>query len=348
MTYRERVLTSKPDLERRERLLASRGLSAPGNEDVIYGLFDCDGRLVATGSLVRNVIQGVAVLEEYDGEGLTAKILTLLLRHASERGLWHLFLFANISSAPRFESMGFRTVASAASSSLLEWGRPGIEEFLAGLAEIRTAETAGNGVRGASCVVVNCNPFTLGHRYLIEQAAAVSDRLYVLVVKEDMSEFPFDIRFNLVREGVSDIGNVTVESGGDYTVSAATFPSYFTREEDLAHVHAELDLEIFASKIAPVLRVTRRFVGEEPFSGVTRVYNSTMKRVLPPRGIQVTEMKRLEIGGEPVSASRVRRLLREGRVEEASELAPSCTRFFFDTPEFKQILRSIAEKHSSR
>ncbi|MDR1133400.1 MAG: [citrate (pro-3S)-lyase] ligase [Synergistaceae bacterium] len=337
--YYERILTSRSDLEQRERLLVSRGLRAPGGEDVIYGLFDCDDRLSATGSLVRNIIQGVAVREEYDGEGLTSKILTLLLRHASERGLRHLFLFTKTDSAPRFASLGFRTVAAAASSSLLEWGRPGIEEFLA-----RLSETAGNETTGASCVVVNCNPFTLGHRYLIEQAAAASGRLYVLVVKEDMSKFPFDVRLRLVSEGVSGIGNVTVASGGDYAVSGATFPSYFTREEDLASEHAELDLEIFASMIAPVLRVTRRFVGEEPFSGVTRVYNQTMKRVLPPRGIQVTELKRLEIGGEPVSASRVRRFLGEGRLEKARELVPPCTRFFFETPEFKPILKSIAEK----
>ncbi|MDR0652506.1 MAG: [citrate (pro-3S)-lyase] ligase [Synergistaceae bacterium] len=339
--YYERVLTSKSDLKQRECVLASRGLRAPGGEDVIYGLFDCDDRLVATGSLVRNIIQGVAVREEYDGEGLTAKILTSLLRHASERGLWHLFLFTKPGSAPRFESMGFRTVASAASSSLLEWGRPGIGEFLAGL-----AETSGSETGDASCVVVNCNPFTLGHRYLIEQAAAASDRLYALVVKEDLSEFPFDVRFRLVSEGVSGIGNVIVASGGDYAVSWATFPSYFTREEDLASAHAELDLEIFASRIAPVLRVTRRFVGEEPFSGVTRVYNQAIKRLLPPRGVQVTELKRLEIRGEPVSASRVRRFLGEGRIEEARELVPPCTRFFFETPEFEPVLKSIAEKRS--
>ncbi|MDR1579198.1 MAG: [citrate (pro-3S)-lyase] ligase, partial [Synergistaceae bacterium] len=169
-----------------------------------------------------------------------------------------------------------------------------------------------------------------------------------LVVKEDVSEFPFDVRFRLVSEGVSDIGNVVVASGGDYAVSGATFPSYFTREEDLASAHAELDLEIFASRIAPVLRVTRRFVGEEPFSGVTRVYNSTMKRILPPRGIEVTELKRLEIRGEPVSASRVRRLLGEGRIKEARELAPPCTQFFFDTPEFEPVLRLIAGKRSSQ
>lgn len=348
MMYHERVLTSKSDLEQREEILVSRGLRAPGGEDVIYGLFDRDGRMAATGSLVRNIIQGVAVREEHDSEGLTAKILTALLRHASERGIWHLFLFTKTDASSRFASMGFRIVAAAASSSLLEWGRPGIEEFLARLAEIRLAETAGRETGGASCVVVNCNPFTLGHRYLIEQAAAAGDRLYVLVVKEDVSEFPFDIRFRLVSEGVSDIGGVIVASGGDYAVSGATFPSYFTRDEDSASAHAELDLEIFASRIAPALRVTRRFVGEEPFSGVTGVYNSTMKRVLPPRGIQVTELKRLEIRGEPVSASRVRRFLGEGRVEKALELVPSCTRSFFETPEFEPIRRSIAEKLSHR
>jgi [citrate (pro-3S)-lyase] ligase len=190
-------------------------------------------------------------------------------------------------------------------------------------------------------VVVNCNPFTVGHRYLVERAAAASERLYVLVVREDRSEFPFEVRFRLVREGVSDLENVVVLSGGEYCVSAATFPSYFTREEELASVHAALDLTIFAARIAPALSVKKRFVGTEPFSPVTNIYNETMKDLLPRWGIEVEEVKRLEIDGEPVSASRVRALLREGQMEKVKALVPPSTWRWFASPEAVPILERL-------
>jgi [citrate (pro-3S)-lyase] ligase len=302
-------------------------------------LFDDIGHLAATGSLVGKIIQGVAVEQKYDGEGLLAKILTVLLRCASERGIWHLVIFTKPEAEARFASLGFKTVVSVRSSALLEWGRPDIGDYLAGLAGAADGNTSGE----SSCVVVNCNPFTLGHRYLIEKAASLSRRLYVLVVEEDRSEFPSYVRFRLVRDGVEDIGNVSVLRGGEYVISNATFPSYFTRESELASAHAELDIEIFASRVAPALSVNHRFVGTEPFSRVTSIYNDVMKRILPARGIRVSELERLDIGGEAVSASRVRALLKAGNIGEALKLVPLSTRNFFDSgsDEFRQVLEKL-------
>ena len=360
--YAERTLLLPSDLAQRAELLASRGLSVPGGDtclasasDVVLGLFeDSPGgdRLAATGSLIGHTLQGIAVREELEGQGLTSKLLSLLLRRAADSEIWHLFLFTKPQETPRFSELGFRLIAATGSAALLEWGRPGIEEFLQSLS--RTAESSPHpavGGLGASppvmgpgptaLVVVNCNPFTLGHRYLIERAAANSHRLCVLVVQEDRSEFPFETRFRLVKEGVSDLANVTVLSGGEYCVSAATFPSYFTRREELASAHAVLDLTIFAARVAPALSVKKRFVGTEPFSPVTNVYNETMKDLLPRYGIEVEELERLEIEGEPVSASRVRYLLREGRMEEAKALVPVCTRRWLASSEAAQVLERL-------
>jgi [citrate (pro-3S)-lyase] ligase len=304
----------------------------------VLGLFgDSGDRLVATGSLIGHTIQGVAVQEELEGQGLTSELLSLLLRYAADSEIWHLFLFTQPQEVLRFAGLGFRLVAATSSAALLEWGYPGIEEFLQDLrhvAELSSPLSLLNKPHSCpdGCVVVNCNPFTLGHRYLIETAAAKSRRLYVIVVQEDRSEFPFDVRFRFVREGVSDLGNVIVLSGGEYCVSAATFPSYFTRREEFASVHAALDLTIFAARVAPALSVGKRFVGTEPFSAVTNVYNETMKALLPRYGIEVEELRRLEIGGESVSASRVRALLREGRMEEAKALVPPSTRLWLTSP----------------
>ena len=124
----------------------------------------------------------------------------------------------------------------------------------------------------------------------------------------------------MVRRGVADLANVVVLSGGRYAVSSLTFPSYFTKEENLAKAHTAIDAEIFCRHIAPALGVTRRFVGTEPLSAVTAVYNETLKGRLPRAGIEVTELARLEKDGAPVSASRVRALLGESLKRPSAEV----------------------------
>ena len=133
----------------------------------------------------------------------------------------------------------------------------------------------------------------------------------------------------MVRRGTADMENVVVIPGGRYAVSSLTFPSYFTKEENLAKAHTAIDAEIFCRHIAPALKVTGRFVGTEPLSPVTAVYNDTLKNRLPRAGIEVTELGRLEKDGAPVSASRVRALLGESLkcptadvVAELSRLLP--------------------------
>ena len=147
-----------------------------------------------------------------------------------------------------------------------------------------------------------------------------SDIVYLLVVEEDKSLFSFKDRFEMVRRGVADLANVVVLSGGRYAVSSLTFPSYFTKEENLAKAHTAIDAEIFCRHIAPALGVTRRFVGTEPLSAVTAVYNETLKGRLPRAGIEVTELVRLEKDGAPVSASRVRALLGESLKRPSAEV----------------------------
>lgn len=46
--------------------------------------------------------------------------------------------------------------------------------------------------------MMNANPFTNGHRYLIQQAAAQCDWLHLFLVKEDSSRFPYEDRLDLV------------------------------------------------------------------------------------------------------------------------------------------------------
>lgn len=175
-------------------------------------------------------------------------------------------------------------------------------------------------------VVVNCNPFTLGHRYLIEKAASEVTHLYVFVVEEDKSMFPFKDRIELVKQGIKDIKNVTVFPSGKFIISTRTFAAYSNKDKLQNNtIDASTDVKIFAEYIAPSLGITIRFAGEEPLCNVTNQYNHTMKTILPQYNIDFKVIERKESGGAPISASRVRKLLINREFEEISRLVPSTT-----------------------
>ena len=172
------------------------------------------------------------------------------------------------------------------------------------------------------CIVMNCNPFTLGHRYLIEQAAKQVERLYVMVVREDCSLFAYTERKAMVEQGVADIENVSVLDGSDYAISRATFPTYFLKRlDDAADTQMLLDLDLFRRHIAPALGATVRFVGTEPTDQLTRRYNQLMHEALK----DVREINRLEKDGNAVSASRVRKAMEEGDMNTIRQLVPPTT-----------------------
>lgn len=175
-------------------------------------------------------------------------------------------------------------------------------------------------------LVMNCNPFTLGHLHLVEFAAARVALLYIFVVEEDKSEFPFADRFELVKRGVKNFSNVEVLPSGKFIISQQTFSGYFnkSRLQDVA-VDSSEDVEIFAREIAPTLGITIRFAGEEPTDGVTRQYNETMRQILPCHGVDFCEIPRKTFGGEIISASTVRELLKRGDFDTIKNLVPETT-----------------------
>lgn len=175
-------------------------------------------------------------------------------------------------------------------------------------------------------IVMNCNPFTLGHRYLIEHAAASCDYLMIFVVQENKSIFPFDDRLKLVDEGVADLNNVTVIPSGRFIISSLTFSEYFNKAEiqDRA-IDSSLDLTLFARDIAPCLNITVRFAGEEPFDKITKQYNDSMRAILPEYGIEFVKIPRKECKGSPISASRVRELLEKREFDEIARIVPQTT-----------------------
>ena len=169
-------------------------------------------------------------------------------------------------------------------------------------------------------IVMNCNPFTLGHQYLIESALKKVSFLYIFVVSEDKSEFKF------VLEGTKHLSNIKVIPSGKFIISQNTFSSYFekSKKQDII-IDTTEDVEIFARHIAPVLGVSVRFLGEEPFDMITRQYNNKMLEILPRYGIDVDIIKRKEVENQVISASKVRKLIEENKIEEIRKFVPICT-----------------------
>lgn len=176
-------------------------------------------------------------------------------------------------------------------------------------------------------IVMNCNPFTNGHLYLIESALKQIDFLYLFIVAEDRSEFSLATRFKLVEDGTTHLHDrIRVLSSGQFIISSFTFPEYFAKTDlTLAAVDSSNDVAIFGAIIARELQITTRFIGEEPYCNVTRQYNETMKRLLPPLGVEVVEIKRIESNGQAISASNVRRYAQNKNWAELNKIVPEST-----------------------
>ena len=173
---------------------------------------------------------------------------------------------------------------------------------------------------------MNCNPFTVGHRHLVEYAAGMVDYLFVFVVEEDRSKFSFRDRLEMARESCRDLANVRVLPSGRYMISDLTFAEYFQKAElQEQTVIPTDDVQIFGEAIAPCLGITHRFVGEEPTDSVTRQYNQTMKEMLPGYGVEVVEIPRYRLGGDYVSASTVRKMISDGNAEGARKYVTEAT-----------------------
>ena len=304
-------------------LLEKCGLYPVDRADLRIGIWDAQDELAATGALVGDMLQMIAVDPVWQGENLASRVVSALIREAGLRGITCVYMIAKRQSAASFADMGFRQVAVTERAVLLEWGSPGIAAYCETLRQY-----VGEGRTG--CVVMNANPFTAGHRHLIEQACAVCDRVFVLAVEEDRSEFPLAVRLELIRAGTADLPKVTVLPGSRYAISSLTFPSYFVRDAEKAKAESETDAELFGRYLAPALSVTDRFIAEEPFSASTAVYNETLLRVLPKYGIEVHEVSRLAVGGRAVSATEVRRLLAAGETEKIRPLVPASTWAWID------------------
>ncbi|MBQ7267079.1 MAG: [Synergistaceae bacterium] len=235
-----------------------------------------------------------------------------------------------------FGDLGFYEIVRIADQVVfMENRRTGFSDYLSELSKSKR-----NG-KNIAALVLNANPFTLGHQYLVEKASGENDVLHVFIVSEDASLVPFEVRKKLVVAGTSHLHNIVYHDTGPYIISSATFPSYFQKDDEaVIESHANLDLEIFV-KIAESLGINARYVGEEPKSLVTGIYNRIMSEKLPEHGIKCVIVPRKTEGGEVISASNVRQAIKEGRLDEIRGLVPESTYEFFASPEAESVIARI-------
>jgi [citrate (pro-3S)-lyase] ligase len=326
-------ILGRAETERARAFVEAQGLAFETGFDELVGVYERDA-LVAAGARAGDLLKMIALAPEQRGGALLGTLVTELVALGYAAGHAALFVVTRPEHVTSFERLNFALLASHGRAALLESGH-GLAGYLAAHRPLVRPGTNG-------AVVVNCNPFTLGHRHLVEQAARAADTLYVFVVREDRSQFPFPVRMALVREGTKDLSNVRVLDTSRYAVSAITFPAYFLKAtDDVAEIQMELDAVLFAEGIAPSFGVRRRFFGTEPACATTRAYNAVLKRVLPRFGVEACEIPRLETGGAAISASRVRDALRRGDLAGASALVPEVTKAFLASKDGAEVRRRL-------
>ena len=303
-----------------DALLISEGIRRDANLDYTCGMYDDEMHIIATGSCFGNTLRCFAVSHEHQGEGLMNSIVSHLIEFQFSRGNTHLFLYTKCNSAKFFGDLGFYEIARIDG-------------------QIVFMENRKTGFQ-------NANPFTLGHQYLVEKAAAENDLLHLFIVSEDASLVPFKIRKQLVMKGTAHLKNICYHDSGPYIISNATFPSYFQKDENaVIESHAMLDLTVF-TQIAKVLGITRRYVGEEPTSLVTGIYNRIMSEKLPEQGIECIVVPRKTCEDTPISASNVRLALQNGDYDTISKLVPQTTLDYFKSPEAIPVIERIRQQEN--
>ncbi len=320
------ILELHPTIPRQRRqiemFLQTNGLRYDDVDYYAAIVDESSDEMIAGGGLKGSVIKCIAVADGHKGEAVANVIVSHLIAKANAEGCQCVKLYTKPDNRQLFESLSFRLIAESPNAILMETGVGGIEKYSE---ELKNDESVvSNARKPIGVIVMNANPFTLGHRFLVEQSSELVERLYVVVVREDCSMFSYNERKAMVSQGVRDIGNVVVVDGSDYAVSAATFPTYFLKQlSDATDTQIILDLDLYRRRIAPALGATIRFFGSEPTDPLTRRYNELMHQQLGEE--HVHEIQRKQQEGSAISASRVRKAMMEGCLWDAIQLVPPTT-----------------------
>ncbi|NLM05208.1 MAG: [citrate (pro-3S)-lyase] ligase [Clostridiales bacterium] len=335
------MILEKIDLNSDKRLEVERFLSTFNlffDKDIEYTVIaKKDREILGTCSHAGKVLKCFAVREGLQGEGIASKLITHITNYLFEKGIYEYFVFTEPKNLNIFKGLNFKEVYTVDKVSLLEGGMVNINKYIE-----KMYKNSGLKDNEKAALVMNCNPFTLGHRYLIERAAKENEEVVVFIVEEDRSLFPFKVRLDLVKKGTKDLPNVHVIPGGDYIISSNTFPSYFLREEGTRlKAYTQLDAGIFGKYISPIFNIKRRYIGTEPYCNVTSEYNRALSYILPKYDIELVKINRVIKDNKAISASNVRNLIKTEDWDKIKAIVPKTTYDFLKSPEAENIIEKI-------
>lgn len=295
------------------------------DKDIVETLYlENNDKIIATISRSDYIIKGLAVDEDYQGLNLASKLVTEIINSLALDKKYYYQVFTKTNYIPIFSSMGFKEIVKTSKVAILEGGNKGInDELLSTKKQIEFKFNLNLSDFNIASIVVNCNPITNGHLQLIEDASSKHDYLIVFVVEEDESYFTFKERFALVYLAVGHLTNTIVMPSTKYIISNLTFPSYFLKTMDeKEEEHALLDALIFDKYFMPILNLKKRYVGTETDAFMIR-YNNILKNVL---GERLEIIPRFKHNDQIISASLVRKYIKENKIAEALELVPNATK----------------------
>lgn len=311
--------------------LKTFNLTLEADVDTTLALYD-EAKLIATASASENIIKCVAIDPEYQHQNHLNFLMSKLIKKLTHKHR-HLFVYTMPEHVEIFKALGFKEIVQTMNLSFMEL----FGDIKASLKALRDNHNLDKNPKAS--VVINANPLTKGHLHLIKTAASNANHLIVFVVSEDRSFFPFEDRFKIIQSALREYDNITVLPTMDYLVSYATFPKYFMKhEQSIKEEHALIDVLTFKQHYMKIFNINARFVGEEPYSPVTEIYNQTMKHYL---GDALKIIERKMIDEKPISASTVRSLLKKNGLESIKRYVPNSTYAYLTSEKGQTIIKEL-------
>ena len=309
--------------------------------DINYSILVYDKDiLIATASLSNNVMKCFLVDELYKNQNITNLMFKYLVNELREKNVNHFFVFTTPDNEEVFLSLNMKKIVKTMNTVLLEGG----ENIQNVLADLKAKYNISANKKAA--VIINANPMTNGHLYLIEQASIENEEVLVFVVSEDLSSFPFKDRMAIIKEATRHLENVTVLPTLSYLVSKLTFPKYFLKEDQLIKDEQTLvDVLVYKQYYTKIFNINCRYLGDEPYSFNTSKYNKVLKDHL---GQHIKIIPRKEHNHQPISASLIRKFIKTNKLDKIQEYVPQATFDYLNSEKGMKIINSIQDNKLGR
>lgn len=312
--YIEKFIKNDKNLNKLESYFKSYNLDLD-SFDKLYLAYE-DEKIIASAGYYKNTLKLFTADSNYSYLNLFDKLLSILIKDMQKLNYKNIFVFTKKAYEDMFKSFNFIKLASAEKSTLLVRTEVEVESQIKNMADFNNPPY--------SSIVMNANPFTNGHEYLVKKALENSDRLIVFLVENDESYFPFALRKKIALANLKKYKNVYLVDSGDFIISSSTFPSYFLKENLINKDHAIIDSKIFRDYFVDSIGINARYLGEEPIDPSTKIYNETLKSILGEK-IKVEIIPRLENNRGLISASTVRLLYKNAKFDEMKDYLSDIT-----------------------